>query len=672
MNLTQNLSRLYQTRLQIGDRLNKITDAIDHSNLELPLERELQDLKTTADNLRSGVFRLLVLGDLKRGKSTFLNALLGEQILPSDVNPCTALLTILRYGTEPKAIVYFQDDRSPEHLDLKTFKQQYTIDADEAKQLQQNNTLAFPEVKHAVIEYPLAMLAQGVEIIDSPGLNDTEARNKLSLEYVYSCQAVLFVMRAIQPVTMDERRYLENYLQDRGLAIFFLLNGWDEIRKGLVDLDNQVELEAAENKIRQVFDSNLRQYCQVAGQDLYQQRVFEISALNTLRQKLKHPDVDLSETGFGQFTQTLDRFLTTERAATEFKQAQLVARQTCDRLQELVSRRIPLLKSDIASLKAKIASVKPEFAQLQNIKHSFSAEIMTVRDRQTRSLVNSFENYVLKLGDTFETDFASYQPSLEFIGFLRPDKREEFNRDFKQAFERYLLDKLARWELIAEKELELAFLQLADSAATQGANYRQLINRIDEKLIGDRILIDSHNSEDDSPGWAKWAMGFFSLATGNVAGVALAAVGFNWKNILVNWLAVIGISSFLIIFTGILINPIGIALTSLGVGAIQADRARQELLKATKAEFVKNLPTIAQKQQSTIKEIIEDCFNNYHRQVIQRIEADIAARQAELDTLLVEQENQGEQRQTEIQQLQNLLSKVSSAYTELESLIDRQ
>ncbi|MEO1466363.1 MAG: hypothetical protein AAFR89_09075, partial [Cyanobacteria bacterium J06633_1] len=69
------------------------------------------------------------------------------------------------------------------------------------------------------------------------------------------------------------------------------------------------------------------------------------SALNTLRQKLKHPDVDLSETGFGQFTQTLDRFLTTERAATEFKQAQLVARQTCDRLQELVSRRIPLLKS---------------------------------------------------------------------------------------------------------------------------------------------------------------------------------------------------------------------------------------------------------------------------------------------------------------------------------------
>ncbi|MEL6580110.1 MAG: dynamin family protein [Cyanobacteria bacterium J06621_12] len=669
MNLTQNLSRLYQTRLQISDRLNKITDAFTHSDLELQLERELQDLKTTADNLRSGIFRLLVLGDLKRGKSTFLNALLGESLLPSDVNPCTALLTILRYGEEPQAIVYFHDDRPPEHLALKAFKQQYTINPDEAKELQQSNTLAFPEVKHAVIEYPLAMLAQGVEIIDSPGLNDTEARNKLSLEYVYSCQAVLFVMRAMQPVTMDERRYLDNYLKDRGLAVFFLLNGWDEIRKGLVDLDNQEELETAENKIRQVFQSNLQEYCQVAGQDLYQQRVFEISALNTLRQKLKNSDVDLIETGFGQFTKTLERFLTTERAATEFQQAQFVAQQTCDRLQELVTRRVPLLKEDIANLKAKIASVKPEFEQLQQIKQRFGTEIITVRDRQTRSLLNSFENYVLKLGDTFETDFASYQPSIEFIDFLRPDKREEFNRDYKQAFERYLIDKLARWELIAKKELELAFLELADSAATQGANYRQLINQIDEKLIGDRILIDSDNPEDDSPGWAKWAMGFFSLATGNVAGVALAAVGFNWKNILVNWLAVIGISSFLIIFTGILINPIGIALTSLGVGAIQANQARQELLKATKTEFVKSLPAIVQKQQSVIKEIIEDCFNNYHREVMKRIESDIAARQAELDTLLVEQENQGEKRQIEIQQLQNLADQVSSVYRELESLI---
>ena len=328
MNLTQNLSRIYQTRVKLSNLLNQIKQAIDDSSLELQLEREIKDIKSTSKNLQDGVFRLLVLGDLKRGKSTFLNALLGEQVLPSDVNPCTALLTVLRYGKEKKAIVYFKDSRPPQHLELAAFRQQYTINPDEAKKLEQKDKLAFPEVEYAVIEYPLPLLAQGIEIIDSPGLNDTEARNKLSLDYVYNCQAVLFVLRAIQPLTLNERRYIENYLKDRGLALFFLLNGWDEIRKSLIDLDNQEELESAENKVRQVFQTNLEPYCQ----NNYQQRVFEISALNTLRQRLKNNDAGLTNTGFGSFTTELDKFLTQERAATEFNQAQIVAKQIRDRL----------------------------------------------------------------------------------------------------------------------------------------------------------------------------------------------------------------------------------------------------------------------------------------------------------------------------------------------------
>ena len=669
MNLTQNLSRVYQTRIQIVDRLGKISQAVTESSLDLQLEQELKDLQTTAASLKQGVFRLLVLGDMKRGKSTFLNALLGEQILPSDVNPCTALLTVIRYGETKQAIVYFKDHRPPQYLDLEAFKQQYTINADEAKQLEQADALAFPDVEYAAIEYPLPLLAQGVEIIDSPGLNDTEARNQLSLEYIYNCQAVLFVLRAVQPLTLDERRYLENYLKDRGLATFFLLNGWDEIRKGLVDLDNQAELLAAESKIRQVFQTNLAEYCQVDDCNLYSERVFEISALNALRQRLKDPDADLSNTGFNRFTTALNEFLVNERAATEFGRAKIVAKQMRDRLQEIVNRRVPLLQEDMATLKAKIASVQPEFAQLKEIKHNFGTEIIRTRDKQAKDIAQSFQTYTLKLGDTFETDFVAYQPNLEFLDFLRQDKREEFNRAFKQAFERYLQDRLARWELIAEKELELAFLQLAESAATQGASYREIVNQIDEKLIGERILINPDNAEDSSPGWAKWAMGFFSLATGNVAGVALAAVGFNWKNILVNWLAVIGISSFLVIFTGIFINPIGIALTSLGVGAIQTNQARQELVKATKKEFVKTLPNIAQQQKETIRETIEDCFDNYYQEVTKRIEEDIKARRAELDELVGQKEKGDRKRNQEIEQLQLLNNTVLSASQEIDAII---
>jgi len=643
MNLTQNLSHLYQTRRQISDRLTKIATVIDSSSLDLQLELELADLHRTAKNLRDGVFRLLVLGDLKRGKSTFLNALLGERILPSDVNPCTALLTVIRYGETKQAIVYFKDNRAPEQIELDTFKQQYTINPDEAKKLEQTKVLAFPEVE-----------------------NDTEARNKLSLEYVYNCQAVLFMLRAVQPLTLDERRYLENYIKDRGLATFFLLNGWDEIRQGLVNLDSQEELASAESKVRQVFQTNLMEYCQVEEQNLYRERVFEISAINALRQRLKNPDLDLSNTGFGQFSAALENFLTTKRANTEFNQAKLIAK--CDRLEEFVSRRIPLLQENMATLKQKLDSVQPEFEQLKEIKHEFASEVIRTRDKQAKSIANSFQSYILKLGDTFETDFVTYQPSLEFFDFLRQEKREEFNRAFKQAFERYVQDKLARWELIAEKELELAFLQLAESAAEKGSNYRQVVNSIDEKLIGNQILIDANSPEENSPGWAKWAMGFFSLATGNVAGVALAAVGFNWKNILVNWLAVIGISSFLVIFTGIsLVTPLGIALTSLGIGAIQTNYARDELIKATKKEFVKTLPAIAQEQKDIIRDTIEECFDNYNREVTKRIDEDIKARKAELNNLTEQRDTFD--RTEEVKSLQTLNRKVAATYQEIISLV---
>jgi hypothetical protein len=85
-------------------------------------------------------------------------------------------------------------------------------------------------------------LEKGIEIVDSPGLNDTEARNQLSLNYINNCHAILFVFRAGQPCTLEERRYLDSYIKGRGLSVFFLINAWDEIRKGLIDPDDPEEL----------------------------------------------------------------------------------------------------------------------------------------------------------------------------------------------------------------------------------------------------------------------------------------------------------------------------------------------------------------------------------------------------------------------------------------------
>ncbi|HEY9851596.1 MAG TPA: dynamin family protein [Leptolyngbyaceae cyanobacterium] len=672
----QDLEKVAQARSQVSQSLSKMAETIEQAELEgkktsggLGLEREIEDIKVASKNFRKGVFRLLVLGDMKRGKSTFLNALIGENLLPSDVNPCTAVLTLLRYGPEKKVTVFFKDGKNPKELDFKSFKHSYTIDPAEAKRLEQEKKQAFPDVDYAVVEYPLPLLEKGVEIVDSPGLNDTEARNELSLGYINNCHAILFVLRASQPCTLGERRYLENYIKGRGLSVFFLVNAWDQIRESLIDPDDTEELQEAEDRLRKVFKANLAEYCVVDGYDVYDERVFEISAIKALRKRIKEPYASLEGTGFTEFMGSLNTFLTKERAISEIRQARTLARQASNRVKETIARRIPLLEQNVNEFKERIDSVEPEFKNLTNIRDQFKQEIQSLRDSKAKGIADSFRGYVMNLGNTFETDFLQYQPNLRFGDFLDAGKRAAFEAALVQAFEQYMNDKLSAWSFTAEKEMNGAFSQLAKSAANYGASYSKITDKITEKLTGQKIPTASNNvPEDNSPAWANWAMGLVSVASGNMAGAALLGAGFNWKNILINLVAVFGLRSVILaIFPAtIILGPIGVALLGLGVGVLQADQARKEVVKAAKKELVKHLPQVAQQQWQPVYDAVKECFDTYEKEVSDRINDDINSRKAELDNLLQQKQSREINYQTELARLKKIESDVSSESQQVE------
>jgi gas vesicle protein len=605
---------------------------------------------------------------MKRGKSTLLNALLGEKLLPSDVNPCTAILTVLRYGQDKQVTIYFNDNTPPKTIDFTTFKQQYTIDPSEAKQLESEQKPAFPNVNYAVVKYPLSLLEKGVEIIDSPGLNDTESRNELSLGYINNCHAILFVLRASQPCTLGERRYLENYIKERGLSVFFLINAWDQVKESLIDPDDTEELLAAESKLRQVFKSNLAEYCQVDGYDLYDERVFELSSLMALRRRLKDADASLEGTGFPKFLEALNIFLTQERAISELRQARILARQAYSNVQESVTRRVVLLAQDMQGLKQSIDSVEPEFNSLRDIRNQFQQEIREISDQKSQKIADSFRSYILNLDYTFEADFLRYQPGLKFLDFLSAGKREAFERELKIAFEKYINDKLSEWSLSAEKEMNSAFDQLSNSAKTYGTSYQKITDRITEKLTGQPLPpLNSSTTEDNSPTWAKWAAGIFSLSRGNIAGLAMAGAGFDWKNIILNFITVLGVGSIITALTGIVLGPLGLALLGFGIGLVQADQARKELVKLAKKELVKHLPQIAQQQWQPIYDAVKECFDVYEKEVTERIDNDIKSRSDELENLVKQKESISINQEAEIKRLKTLENDLETESTKVET-----
>lgn len=187
-----------------------------------PAADRLDDL---ARRLDEGSFHLAVLGQFKRGKSTLLNALLGEAVLPSSVVPLTAIPTRIRSGPVRQVRVDFTDGKSdeipavPDAAELAAVLARYvTEEANPANRL----GVADVEVLH-----PSPALAHGVVLIDTPGIGSTYAHNTATtMAFLAECDAALFLVSADPPITAVEVAFLQE-VQNRIPRLFFLLNKVD-------------------------------------------------------------------------------------------------------------------------------------------------------------------------------------------------------------------------------------------------------------------------------------------------------------------------------------------------------------------------------------------------------------------------------------------------------------
>ena len=79
------------------------------------------EVRQLARRVNEGRFFVACVGQFKRGKSTLLNALVGEPVLPTGIVPVTAVPTVLRYGNARSARVLIDGrwrDIQSEHLSM--------------------------------------------------------------------------------------------------------------------------------------------------------------------------------------------------------------------------------------------------------------------------------------------------------------------------------------------------------------------------------------------------------------------------------------------------------------------------------------------------------------------------------------------------------------------------
>jgi ABC-type transport system involved in cytochrome c biogenesis ATPase subunit len=95
------LTGYHQRRLELADMIRAVLP-IAHTHGD---EQPEQEIRTLLTRLAAGRFQLAVIGQTSRGKTTLMNALLGEAYLPTGALPMTSVVTTVRHGTRARALV---------------------------------------------------------------------------------------------------------------------------------------------------------------------------------------------------------------------------------------------------------------------------------------------------------------------------------------------------------------------------------------------------------------------------------------------------------------------------------------------------------------------------------------------------------------------------------------
>lgn len=318
-------------------------------SLDGGFEDELERLEGLEDRLEQGRFHLAVLGQFKRGKSTLLNALLGEPVLPSSVIPLTAISTFIRFGEARRARVEFKDHREPEDLAGRTGAE--LADFLAAFVTETGNPGNRLGVRQVDVSHPAAILRRGVVLIDTPGVGSTFRHNtEAAVNFLPQCDAALFLVSADPPITEVEIDFLKQ-VRSKIPRLFFFLNK--------VDYLSPEELQCALDFLRQV----LLEKAEVPAET----PVFCVSAKKGLEARRRGDPSGWTTSGLADVERHLVEFLAGEKTAAL---AWAVARKTVDILAEcqmrlgltLQSLRLPseVLKARADALEGKIEETQQE------------------------------------------------------------------------------------------------------------------------------------------------------------------------------------------------------------------------------------------------------------------------------------------------------------------------
>ena len=197
---------------------------------------------------------VLVMGEFKTGKSTFINALLGKDVLKTDVAPATAVVSILRYGEKPLVQLHHEDGIVTKYAFDKL--EEITAEGDASKQALRDS------LEYVEIFYPNEMLKK-INLVDTPGLNvHRDSHIKSTQKFQSTADVVLWVFNATRSVTRTEIAEIEALgVRLKPFAIVNRIDNIDEEEETIEEVLNNIRKRLGDF-VHEVIGVSARQACE--------------------------------------------------------------------------------------------------------------------------------------------------------------------------------------------------------------------------------------------------------------------------------------------------------------------------------------------------------------------------------------------------------------------------
>lgn len=375
--------------------------------------KDIEWFEERKDIFKDNIIRIAIMGVTSSGKSTLVNTLLGEKILPMAIRPSSSIIITASKGERREANIYFKDKKMQVLKEDELNEESISKYADENRN--PDNELNVTQIH---ITTPNFILEENIHIIDSPGLDawNLENHEKLTLEILLPTIDICVFVTTVKANSDGTNSEKIKIVDEKDKQIILVQNMIDSVeekigKNGIVEEDKAAILKKHKKRAEKLLSESTK------GKENFE--VIQISALNGLN-GIVNKDAELyRKSNIEAFVQAIDGC--TQKTVPQIdKQRSLSLR---DKINNIIATDKEIINGD----------------ELESIE-----SLVTVKSRDIDELLEEFQNAQKKIVSKIET-----------IEVVISDTINEITASTSENFEDYLsiIDKINNRKLYIESDI---------------------------------------------------------------------------------------------------------------------------------------------------------------------------------------------------------------------------